>query len=64
MQGRRKHKKVGGGGGTGFERHFWNEKGPKKFSTEMLATGEGGGGGREGKINAIINQRPLKPTHG
>ena len=48
MQGRRKHQKVGGGGGgTGFERHFWNEKGPKKFSPEMLATREGGGG--EGK---------------
>ena len=23
-----------------------------------------GGGGREAKINAIINQRPLRPTHG
>ena len=31
----------------------------------MLATGEGGGGwGREAKINAIINQRLFRPTHG
>ena len=34
-----------------FEGHFWNEKGTKKI-------------GREGKINAIIIQRPLRPTHG
>jgi hypothetical protein len=26
--------------------------------------GNVGDGEREGKINAIINQRPLRPTHG
>jgi hypothetical protein len=36
------------------------KRAPKKIFQEMLATGEGG---REGKINAIINQRQLKPTH-
>jgi hypothetical protein len=39
------------------------KRAPQKFSPEMLATG-GRGGGREGKINSIINQRPLRPTHG
>ena len=50
-----------GGGVTGFEGNFWNERASKKIFQEMLATVEGG---REGKINAIINQRPLRPTHG
>ena len=49
-------------GGTGFEGHFWNEKGTKIFSRKCWRRGKGGG--REGKINAIINQRPLRPTHG
>jgi hypothetical protein len=58
-QGRRKHKKVGGAPvsrGT-----FGMKRAPKTIFQEMLATVEGG---REGKINAIINQRPLRPTHG
>jgi hypothetical protein len=33
------------------------KRAPKKFFPEML-------GVREGKINAIINQRPLTATHG
>ena len=35
-------------GGTGFEEHFWNE-------------GGGGGGEREGKINAIIKAKGTLP---
>ena len=42
------------------------KRAPKKFFTEMLAMGEWGEGrGGEGRKNkAIINQRPLRPTHG
>jgi hypothetical protein len=62
VQGRRKHKKVGGAAlsrGT-----FGMERAPNIFFPEMLPTMEGWWGVREGKINAIINQRPLRPTHG
>ena len=44
MQERRKHQKIGGGGG-GFEGNFWNEKGICKIFPEILATGGGGWGG-------------------
>jgi hypothetical protein len=43
MQERRKHQKIGGG--DGFGRNFWNEKGTCKIFPEILATGGGGGGG-------------------
>jgi hypothetical protein len=64
VQGRRKHKKVGGAAlsrGT-----FGMERAPNIFFPEMLPTMEGGGGGGGGgrKNKAIINQRPLRPTHG
>jgi hypothetical protein len=45
---------------------FGMKNAPKKFFPEMLATGWGGGGpggNREGKINAIINHSPLRPTY-
>jgi hypothetical protein len=38
------------------------KKAPQKFFLGCWRR-EGGGGG-EGKINAIINQRPLRSTHG
>ena len=63
LHGRRKHKKVGEGGGEGTVSRgtFGMKRALKRFFPEMLATGKGG---REGKINAIINQRLLRPTHG
>ena len=54
-QGRRKHRKVGG---ALVSRGTF---GMKISHREMVAPG---GGVREGKINVIINQRPLRPTHG
>ena len=61
-QRRSKHQKVGG---APFRGALVELKGYIKISPEMFATGEGGGGrDREGKVNAIINQRPLRLTHG
>ena len=59
-QGRRKHKKCGGGGGPVSRGTFDMKRAPKTFPPEMLATA-GRGGGRIGKINEIINERPLRP---
>jgi hypothetical protein len=58
MEGPRKHEKVGLEGAPFPRATFGMKRAPKIFFMEMLATG--GEGGRERKINAIINQRPLR----
>ena len=47
------------GGGHRFRGALLERKGHLN-----IFKGNVGDGGREGKINAIINQRPLRPTHG
>jgi hypothetical protein len=41
-QGRRKHEKVGGGGGPVSRGTLGMKRAPKIFFSEMLATGKGG----------------------